>query len=242
MRTTSIPFALLAITCAAASPAGAQQSAALPANCQAVRPDERPGEAALDSIRSERAIRGDVEDELRAAAREAGITEPRGIVFAEPPATGTGAARVWSYRSNVPDALVRSVVARHAQAVAQWSARNGTMNLRLDHLGAPDTVTRQCTPVLLNENLLVRELRRITTSESPEGARPVRRVTLHMRMLVTRDGEVAYASLRRPSIRRDVDRELLQLARRLRFSPAKIEDVPIDVWVEQPMELDMPVQ
>jgi TonB family protein len=237
---------LFAAACAAAAPAHAQAAGSLPANCVAA-PSEaegraRMGQAALDSQQAFHGIGRALEDELREAARAAGISEPAGIVLVERNNQRTGAGRVWSFRSNVPDALSRTVMARHAELLARWPGRVGPINLRLDPLEGPDSVTFECMPVLLNPEAFRRDLRRISTSSSTPGGGTGRTVTLHVKMLVTREGEVAYAELERPSTHRDVNRELLQVMRRLRFTPASIQNVPMDVWVEQSVEVDVPSQ
>lgn len=114
------------------------------------------------------------------------------------------------------------------------------MNLRLDHLPAPDTVTRECMPVLQDPQGFAQDLARIQDGLGTDGAGGARPVRLYLIMLVTRDGDVAYATLKRPSTSRDLDRQVLQLGRRLRFRPAMLENVPVDVWVEQPLDLTMP--
>jgi TonB family protein len=63
---------------------------------------------------------------------------------------------------------------------------------------------------------------------------------MRVRMLVTRDGEVAYADLTRRSGRAGMDEEVLQAAQRLRFRPARVDEHPVEVWVEQPIVLGSP--
>jgi TonB family protein len=223
----------IALGLAVAAPAAAQ------IGCQAVppRPIEppRPAEAARDSLRW--AIRDSVLTDLRAAARAAGAAEPAGIVFAEFRNRRTGEARVWSFRSNLDESVARAVFARRAALLARWPGREELIHLRLDVIEAPDTVTVECTPYVLNSQDFHQELRRISArrSATPGPAR----VALNIKMLVTRDGEVAYAELSRRSSDVDVNRAVLEAARRLRFRPGRIEDVPVDVWVEQPVEVQV---
>jgi TonB family protein len=96
-------------------------------------------------------------------------------------------------------------------------------------------------PALEDREVFGREMSRIVRQVQAAGAATgPTRLTLHIRMLVTRDGDVAHASLSRRSSRSDVDREVLQFARRLRFHPARARGVPVDVWVEQPLQVDLP--
>lgn len=139
MRAIIIPTILVS---AAVVPLQAQRS-----NCETI-PEEaaetaRLGQAALDSSRAMQEIRQLLENDLREAARQAGIARPRGIVMAH--LGGAGAPRVWSYRSNVPDTLSLTVVARHTEALARWSRRDGVVNLRLDRRPVPENAARRCS-------------------------------------------------------------------------------------------------
>lgn len=234
MRAIFIPVILIP---AAVAPLRAQ-----PADCERI-PDEvqataRLQQAALDSIRGHRTIRDALEDDLRESARAAGIAEPRGIVMAQ--LRGQQAPRVWSYRSNVPDELSRTVVARHAEALARWRRSDGLVNLRLDHLPWSESVDRECMPVLMDPGGFAEDLARIQEAQRTGIVDGTRREMLYLTMLVTRDGDVAYAELRRPSSSREVDREVLRLGRRLRFRPGALGNVPVDVWVVQPLDMVVP--
>lgn len=212
---------LLAAACAAAAPAYAQVNATLATSCQG--PESTSG------------FRGTLQSELREAARTAGIADPRGVVVVE---MRNRRARVTAFRSNVPENVSQAVVARHAEHLAGWSECNGVVNVRLDSLQAAGTAER--IPVLVNADELARETRRLSATQSSAPGRGTRRVTLHLVMLVTRDGEVAHATLKRSSGDSEIDRQLLLAARRLRFRPAGIGGVATDLWVEQPVDLDLP--
>lgn len=222
----------VALGLAAAAPAAAQ------VGCQAAPPRPtgrpRPAEAARDSLRW--AIRDSVLTDLRDAARAAGVAEPAGIVFAELRNRRTGEARVWSFRSNVDESVARAVFARRAPLLARLARSENLIHLRLDEVEPPDTVTVECMPRVLNVQQFQEDLRRISARRSATPGGPAR-VALSVKMLVTRDGEVAYAELSRRSADGDVDRAVLEAARRLRFHPAQIEDVPVDVWVEQAVQV-----
>lgn len=233
MRGT-IQTLLFAAGCVAAVPACAQAQDPAGVGCQAL-----PSAASwLARNGAGNDVRGMLENHLREAARSAGIAAPRGIVFAEV-GSGRARARVWSYRSNVPDQLSSAVMERHREQLSRWTERNGLLNLRLDPPAAPDSATVECMPVLVNADELARELRRISAPpSSTPGA--TRTVSLRVTMLVTREGEVAHAALDPSTADRDLDRALLQVVRRLRFRPAAIQNVPLDVWVEQSVSLELP--
>jgi TonB family protein len=57
-----------------------------------------------------------------------------------------------------------------------------------------------------------------------------------VRALVARDGEVVFMELARSSGSTRVGAFALELFERMRFAPASINGVPVDVWVEQPVE------
>ena len=224
----------IALGLAAAAPVAAQ------AGCEAVASEParppRAGETVRTSLRA--ALRDSVLTELRDAARAAGVAEPAGIVFAELRNRGTGEARTWSFRSNVDASVVRAVFARRAPLLARWPGDEDLIHLRLDVVEPPDSVTRGCTPRVLNLQEFQQDLQRISARRTANPGGPAR-VTLNIKMLVTRDGEVAYAALARRSADGGVDRAVLEAARRLRFQPAMIEDVPVDVWVEQAVEVQV---
>lgn len=224
----------IALGLAIAAPVAAQ-TGCLAVPSQPPRP-QRPSEAARDSLRW--ALRDSLLTDLRDAARAAGVAEPEGIVFAELRDRRTGEARTWSFRSNVDAEVVRAVFARRAPLLARLPRSEDLIHLRLDEVEPPDTVTMECMPSLLNAQEFQQDLRRISTRQTATPGGPAR-VALTIKMLVTRDGEVAYAELARRSSNGDVDRAVLEAARRLRFRPAMIEDVPVDVWVEQAVQVQM---
>lgn len=227
-----IPFVL---GLAFAAPAAAQTECVRPPS-----PPQRPADAARDSLR--RVIGDSIRTELMDAARAAGISEPAGIVFVDVQNRRTGAARVWSFGSNVADSLSRAVVLRRAPLLARWPDREGFLNIRLDRIEFPADAEVECMPVVLNGAQFSRDLQREAGRLPPEPMGGRGRLTVHVKMLVTRDGEVAYATVSRRSTRSDVDRRVRELAERLRFTPAHVDGVTVDVWVEQPVEIVIPAQ
>ncbi|HEX2079623.1 MAG TPA: energy transducer TonB [Longimicrobium sp.] len=181
------------------------------------------------------AVRDTLQSELRDAARAAGVAEPAGIVFASMWNRESGAARVWSFRANVPDSLSRAVILRRARLLACLPEREVIVSMRLDPSGFPPGTAVERMPSVQNPRALASALDRISRSADPLNRTPL--VTVHVRMLVTRDGEVAHAELVRNTTHPDVDRAILEAARGLRFRPARVGNVPVDVWVEQPVEV-----
>jgi hypothetical protein len=57
-----------------------------------------------------------------------------------------------------------------------------------------------------------------------------------MRLLLSREGEVVFGVVTRRGPGSATERAILQAARDLRFRPATVGGVPVDVWVEQPIE------
>jgi TonB family protein len=224
--------------------AGAALAAAVPARaqtgpCRSWEPPRplRRAERVRDSIRN--AIRDTLRTELLQAARHAGVAEPAGIVLVERTDRRTGQARAWSFRANVPDSVSQAVVARRAPLLMRWPDREGIMYFRLEAIDYPDEPVMECLPALLNREQFVREMQRLSLiAAAYAGTRSQLRVDV--RMLVTREGEVAYAAVSRSSSMSALDREVLAVAEGLRFHPAAVDDVPVDVWVEQPVVVEIP--
>lgn len=227
----------------------AAASIAWPAHAQTLRlcrpVDQEPArprsaaDSARDSVQS--AFRDSVQTQLMQAARGAGVAEPAGIVLVQRPRdAGAGAARVWTYRSNVADSVFAAAVAARADLVARWpNPRTTVMNFRLNPLDVPDKPSVECLPSVIDAEQFSYDLHRMAQRfPAQPGAGTV--LALTVRMLVTRDGEVAYAEVSRPSPNAEVDREVVLLAERLRFQPASRGLVPVDVWVTQPLEVTVP--
>lgn len=222
-----------------AVPAVAQSS------CQTVQreaeaPARNPRRHAADSTRL--ALRDQIGDTLRArfraAAVEWGVAEPVGLVVVEIRDRRRGTAEVTPHASNVSYTALQGVVDREAALLATWPERDGVFNLRLEHVERPYPEDAaewvECRPSLADPNRLQRDLVTLSSLQGPLPAGSNPRVVLHVRMLVTRDGEVAYARLSRRGFRPGLDEGVLELARRQRFVPATVNGRPVDVWVEQP--------
>lgn len=145
------------------------------------------------------------------------------------------------WQSNVPRDLPRDVLARHASLLAALPERTRVLHLRLDPLPRDTALPVACAPRLAGatqfRDAIVRALQR--EPPLPSGSDP--RVAVQVRMLVTRDGEVAYASLSRRGPTGTIDAAILRAARGLRFVPATWEGVPSDQWVELPVRMEVPM-
>jgi TonB family protein len=216
-----------------AAPSAAQDG------CSAAPPPRprRPAEVARDSLRN--AITRSLRTELTEEARAAGVAQPAGIVFAQLDRRGGTASRVWSFRSNVADSLSSAVVARHAPLLARWPERTRLVHFRLDRVDIPDSIAVECMPRVLNGADFQRDMAGIAMGQTVVSPL-TRQITMRVRMLVTRDGEVAYAELVRRSGRAGMDQEVVEAAQRLRFRPARVDEHPVEVWVEQPIVLGPP--
>jgi TonB family protein len=222
-------------------------SAAAPAAAQDVECSEpsgprnapRPAQAERYGVLTE--LREAIGLEVEEAARAAGISEPAGLVVIELRNRRTGEARVSLFGSNVPEAVAAQAVERRAQTLVRMPRDQALLHVRLDPLPM-GPLGRACMPSLLDPQLFTTRLWEITHRLPPVSQESAARLSARVRMLVTRDGEVVYATLVRRSSRGDVDREVLELVRELRFAPARVNDVPVDVWVEQPVEVRLRVQ
>jgi hypothetical protein len=214
-----------------AAPLAAQQ-AGLPSYC---RPDTvtRPDVVARSALR--KAIEDSLRTEIVAAARQAGVAEPAGLVAIQIRDRRRGRAQATAFRANVADSVVDAAVAPRAALLARWPERSEWLHVRLDGPFPPADARVECLPAIENSDWFVRELGRVLSADrSPPGQMGGSTATL--RMLVSRDGDVVFATLSRTSPRSGVNHGVLNAARGLRFRPASFGGVPVDVWVEQPVQ------
>lgn len=199
-----------------------------------MRPTDRARVAAerhfLDSVRAE------VIEGLRAKH-----IDPRGLVVVDL-GTARNDVEVQTYTSLTAGEAVNGVLRAHAHRLAEWPGRESTFFLRLDPSPPPAPGARECAPRLLYEASLARDARREVAHSGDPGlfTRGAPRVSVHVRMLVDRNGQVVHAFLTRRSNRPEIDRVLLDLARRQRFEPATVDGIPVDTWVQLPFDLRSP--
>lgn len=232
------------LLCAPALHAQAKADAArtaepLPPGCtrELVRP-LRGDDAERDSIRQ--SLRRAVREDAIAAARAAGVAEPAGLFLIlfdrRNPATGSFRA----YRTNVPTPVLQGVFDRAAARLRAWPERgDAAVSVRLDADAewadpAPGAVTVECEPLLVNRPEIARLVRQYA-EDNAAMAEAMGRRSLSLEMLLSRDGEVVYADVERPSGDTRLDAFVLSLAPRLRLRVATIDGKPRDTWVTLPI-------
>ena len=196
-----------------------------------------------DSVRTATVwqVKQALEADIVEAARRGGTAQPEGLVILEVRDRRAEGAGVTLWATNVSDSLVRGVLAARGALLATLPERETTLNFRLNEL--PDDVvgdtTLSCMPRLLNPRQLRGEIVQALARERPPAGYSSR-VNVQVRMLVTREGAVAYAELTRRGGVPAVNAAVLAGARRLVFVPATYKGVPYDAWVELPVQLDLP--
>lgn len=214
----------------AAAPLAAQQ-AGLPSYC---RPDTitRPDIVARRAL--QKAIADSLRTEIVAAARGAGVAEPAGLVVIQIRDRRRGRAQATALRANVADPVVEAAVAARAALLARWPEREPWLHVRLDGPFPPEDAQVECMPAIENSEWFRRELGRVLSADRPP-RRQMAGSQAVLRMLVSRDGDVVFATLSRTSPRPGVNDGVLNVARGLRFRPMSVGGVPVDIWVEQPV-------
>jgi TonB family protein len=216
--------------------------AAAPAHGQRGGPDARCGDPAdrplLPGAAERIALGAAIEDSLRldltAAAREAGVVAPAGLVVVQLRDHRTGAARGRTLDANLSDDLVSRVLTARAPLLARWPHDREWLHVRLDGPHPSANPREECLPAVENSAWFTRELGRILSAEQiPRYT--ISNARIGLTLLVSREGEVVFATLSRRGPRPSLDEAVLRAARRLRFRPASVGGVPVDVWVEQPV-------
>lgn len=229
----------LVLGLAVAAPAAAQTPASgCPATVSEAVMRAQPGDVSRDPLVV--AIRDSLRAAVRGAARAAGVAEPAGIVFAQMRDRGDDVVRVWSYRSNVADAVSQSVISGQRPLLACWPEREVFVTLRLDSLAVTNAFDVESGPALLSAREFAADLQRISRRRSSDPVNGTRLVVVNVRMLVTREGTVAHAEVARRTTSADIERAVLEAVQRMRFRPAMLQGgEPVDAWVEQPIEVQV---
>lgn len=210
----------------------AAQTPQLPGNCP-VSTHSLPADAEKRVVRT--AIRDSLRTEMIAAARDAGVAEPAGLVAIRMADRRDRAGEATVFEGNVPNAVVDAVVSQRGALLARWPDREPWLHGRLDGPRPPEESAVECLPAPRNVGTFQREIGRIFQSYRPQPGSP-RRVQMAMRLLVSRDGEVVFGVMARRGPGAALDRAVLDAGRDLRFRPATAGGVPVDVWVELPIE------
>lgn len=243
-------FLAMATGVLAAAPLEAQRER-LASNCkrERVRPESerrdrrRPEERARDSLKVE--IRREIKEDARAAARAAGVESPEGIFLVIYDKRRPEEAGFRAWRSNVPHAVLSDVLKRALPRLAEWPDREPVhLNLRLDSIprARDSTATHviECVPELANRDE-INQLMRMFAGQSGDLLTPSRpRHSTEVLMLLSREGEVAYAEVKKSSGEYRLDSYAISLVDRMRFRPASVDGHAVDVWVTLPVSLVAP--
>lgn len=194
-------------------------------------------EAREDSIY--KAVRQAQRGAIRSALQAAGVSEPRGVVVVTAARTGADPV-IRAYEANFPAAVLDSAAPALVERMKELPARQGgrvAAVMRLDTTALPparaDRRRRDCSPVLLNRDLIVNEFQNwASTMESGSAVRAAL-----VGLAVSRDGRVLYSELARSSGSDALDHAALQLTARLQFRPASVDGVTRDVWAVLPINL-----
>jgi TonB family protein len=239
---------LLALAAAslAAAPLHAQRERLAP-GCkrERVRAPGRDQRSASERERdsTQQVIRAAILEDARATARAAGIAAPEGLLLVTFEGQAPADAAFHGWRSNVPDNVFSSVRQRALPRLAAWPGRelSVVLSMRLDSVGpwpaGTPGILVECVPLLDNRE----EINRLLTEFSGENEELLRaqpsRLTTRVRMLLTREGEVAYSLVDASSGQRSVDLYALQLTRRMRFRPASVNGQAVDLWIMLPLTM-----
>lgn len=127
----------------------------------------------------------------------------------------------------IDDVVARYVRSRaDPDAGAQWDPRASSVPFR-EH-------RELCRGRLENRNLVVEELRWIRGELERRQIRPPPRAELDLYTDIR--GEVRYARLREETGSEWLDERLLELGRRLRYTPARVNGTPVGAWSRQPFD------
>ncbi|MFL5381667.1 MAG: hypothetical protein ACJ8GN_04015 [Longimicrobiaceae bacterium] len=158
----------------------------------------------------------------------------RGLLYVAP---GLGVRVIGG---NLPQPLVDSLSGSLLErAAARRSATNPhfALLLRLDPLPLPPCgprPRRESLPRLLNGGEMPSVLRDLTIAG--RRAFPDRESAM-LRIVITRDAEVASAQMVSPRSTVQLEEGVLEIARRLRFSAATLDGVPVDIVMMVPVSL-----
>lgn len=232
----------------AAVPAPAQERIA---GCRSIGPRPEPRalnrREAADSVReaAQSAVVDSLKSAVRDAARQGGVAQPEGLVILEVRGPRPERAEIHLWRANVSDDVVRGVLASRGPLLASLPERETTLHFRLNDLprdAARSDSLMECPPRQGDLSQFVQEITRASRGQPPLPAGSNPNPTLTVRMLVSREGDIAHARLSRRTHEPSLDAAILAAARRLRFVPATVAGVPVDVWVEQPVNLQVAVE
>lgn len=201
-------------------------------------PRRRPADVRRDSLRAH--VQAAIRDQIVRGAGEAGLAAEGLVLVQYDQRTRTG--KIWPVQGAVTPAVLAGVYERAQPLLAAYPVERAergevTLHVRLDSLPMETPrvgdVVLECRPEVTNAGevrRMIDDYARRTRSGSPSPAM--------VRALVARDGAVVFVELARSSGNGLVDAFALELFGRMRFAPASIDGVPVDVWVQQPVVVE----
>lgn len=192
-----------------------------------------------------------IRDELRRAAADAaaaaGTNVLEGLMLVDEPSRGR--FRIRTHRSNLPPEAHPAILAAATATRARWPRRSGEYahTIRLapgdSAMLIPDgAVPVQCRPAVMNRGemtTLVETWLGQHMDEAPPRHTGQFRATVLA--LVTREGDVVFAELSRRSGWRLFDDAAPGLAAAMRMDVARLDGKPLDVWIELPVTVHLPL-
>ena len=187
-----------------------------------------PDTAAVPSARQV-AERRELRASLDSMARAGGVAQPKGILFVDVDSTRRG--RVLFLESNFPDEVAGRLTRRVGDYLSTLPAGRPYQALvRIDgDYPAMAPGKRHCPPVLANPDSLSAMMRRVLSRHPEAGKRTevaVKRAVL--RLVVNREGAVSFVDIDQPTGDPFLDLQVEGIAARLRFLPARLDDMPYD--------------
>lgn len=227
MPRISIQRWLAAAVLLTAAPLHAQAPA--PATSQSSAPSAvRP--AAADSAQ---ALRLRFAADVVAAATAGGAPAAGLVVLAADPATGRAELKL-AHATVTDSALARAVERVRGELKTIAGAGPQLWHVRLDP-AAPSPGGRSTAPVIANPREVRALVNRFVAQHFTDIFQGRPGIRVNLQLVVTRDGEVAYARLVRSCGKPAVDAEALRIAPTMRFTPARVGSQPVDTRVDFPL-------
>jgi TonB family protein len=201
-----------------------QAQAAPPSRC-AVIPDTVPGPTP-QQIQE----RNELRDQIVGALRAHGA-QPAGLLMVD--VNGERRGKLMFMEAQLPDsarAAALQLVSEYLQTLQAGRPYQALIRIDGDYPALTPGRTH-CRPELASGDSMSIMMQRVLDRHPESGKHPdeplVRRVIV--RMVVTREGSVAFAEIDTPSGDEMIDANAEAIARRLRFRPATLDGVPFDV-------------
>jgi TonB family protein len=177
-------------------------------------------------------------DSLLRLGRSFGVAQPTGLLFVAVD-TGTMRGSVRFLETNLPDSAVHLATRLVERYLVPLSPGRGfQMLVRIDGgYPAPAPGKRLCQPAGSNDDEVHRLMALISEHHpDPDKERPT--TTAVLRLVVDRAGEVAFANVEKPTGDEFYDRYLPDLAKHMRFYPARLDGQPFDTRIRFTVAFD----